>query len=120
VTYWSLLRQAQVFVGNSSSGIMETPSFALPTVNIGERQRGRERAANILDSRAQRAEIRAAIAKAWTEEFRTSLLGMTNPYGDGHASEKIVEALTSSPLGGELLVKRATTAVASDHSGRNP
>jgi UDP-hydrolysing UDP-N-acetyl-D-glucosamine 2-epimerase len=119
VTYWSLLRQAQVFVGNSSSGIMETPSFALPTVNIGERQRGRERAANILDSRAQRADITAAIAKAWTEEFRTSLLGMTNPYGDGHASEKIVEALTSSPLGSELLVKRAV-AVACDQSGRNP
>jgi UDP-N-acetylglucosamine 2-epimerase (non-hydrolysing)/GDP/UDP-N,N'-diacetylbacillosamine 2-epimerase (hydrolysing) len=107
VTYWSLLRHAQVFLGNSSSGIMETASFAVPTVNIGERQRGREQAENVIDAAANREAIRAAIARARSREFRETLRGMTNPYGDGTASEKIVDVLTSAPLGRELLVKRA-------------
>ena len=107
VTYWSLLRQAQVFLGNSSSGIMETASFAVPTVNIGERQRGRERAANVIDAPANREAVLSAIALARSSKFRESLRGMTNPYGDGTASEKIVEVLTSAPLGLELLAKKA-------------
>jgi UDP-N-acetylglucosamine 2-epimerase (non-hydrolysing)/GDP/UDP-N,N'-diacetylbacillosamine 2-epimerase (hydrolysing) len=107
VTYWSLLRQAQVFLGNSSSGIMETASFAVPTVNIGERQRGRERAANVIDAPANREAVLSAIALARSSKFRESLRGMTNPYGDGTASEKIVDVLTSAPLGLELLAKKA-------------
>jgi len=107
VTYWSLLRQAQVFLGNSSSGIMETASFAVPTVNIGERQRGRERAANVIDAPANREAVLSAIALAGSSKFRESLRGMKNPYGDGMASEKIVDVLTSAPLGRKLLVKRA-------------
>jgi UDP-N-acetylglucosamine 2-epimerase (non-hydrolysing)/GDP/UDP-N,N'-diacetylbacillosamine 2-epimerase (hydrolysing) len=107
VTYWSLLRQAQVFLGNSSSGIMETASFAVPTVNIGERQRGRERAANVIDAPANREAVLSAIALARSSKFRESLRGMTNPYGDGTASEKIVDVLTSTPLGRELLAKKA-------------
>jgi UDP-N-acetylglucosamine 2-epimerase (non-hydrolysing)/GDP/UDP-N,N'-diacetylbacillosamine 2-epimerase (hydrolysing) len=107
VTYWSLLRQAQVFLGNSSSGIMETASFAVPTVNIGERQRGRERAANVIDAPAKREALLSAIALARSSKFRESLRGMTNPYGDGTASEKIVDVLTSAPLGRELLAKKA-------------
>jgi UDP-hydrolysing UDP-N-acetyl-D-glucosamine 2-epimerase len=108
VTYWSLLRQAQVFLGNSSSGIMETASFAVPTVNIGERQRGRERAANVIDAPANREAVLSAIALARSGKFRESLRGMTNPYGDGTASEKIVDVLTSAPLGRELLAKKAS------------
>jgi len=107
VAYWSLLRQAQVFLGNSSSGIMETASFAVPTVNIGERQRGRERAANVIDAPANREAVLSAIALAGSSKFRESLRGMTNPYGDGTASEKIVDVLTSAPLGRELLAKKA-------------
>jgi UDP-hydrolysing UDP-N-acetyl-D-glucosamine 2-epimerase len=106
VTYWSLLRQAQVFLGNSSSGIMETASFAVPTVNIGERQRGRERAANVIDAPANREAVLSAIALARSSKFRESLRAMTNPYGDGTASEKIVDVLTSAPLGRELLAKK--------------
>src|SRR5713101_453030 len=110
VTYWSLLRQAQVFLGNSSSGIMETASFAVPTVNIGERQRGRERAANVIDAPANREAVLSAIALARCSKFRESLRGMTNPYGDGTASEKIVDVLTSAPLGRELLAKKSVAA----------
>jgi UDP-hydrolysing UDP-N-acetyl-D-glucosamine 2-epimerase len=117
VTYWSLLRQARLLVGNSSSGIMESASFGLPTVNIGIRQQGRERARNLLDAPADTAAILAAIRAADHPAFRTSLHGMTNPYGDGIASEKIAEVLTSVPLGQELLVKRAIPVVAETLSG---
>src|SRR5579871_2537920 len=108
VTYWSLLRESTMFLGNSSSGIMETPSFSLPTVNIGIRQQGRERARNILDAPAAPEAILAAAAQARSDAFRQSLAGMTNPYGDGAASEKIAGILTTAPLGTRLLIKRAT------------
>jgi UDP-hydrolysing UDP-N-acetyl-D-glucosamine 2-epimerase len=106
LTYWSLLRHASLFLGNSSSGIMETPSFALPTVNVGLRQQGRERARNIIDAAADVDAILEAIRTAKGSEFRNSLRGMTNPYGDGFASEKIVQVLTTVPLSQELLMKR--------------
>jgi UDP-N-acetylglucosamine 2-epimerase (non-hydrolysing)/GDP/UDP-N,N'-diacetylbacillosamine 2-epimerase (hydrolysing) len=107
VTYWSLLKHVRALVGNSSSGIMETASFGLPTVNIGMRQQGRERAKNVVDAPADAAAIVEAIQRACSAEFRDRLRGMTNPYGDGTATEKIVEVLTSVPLGPKLLVKRA-------------
>ena len=107
LTYWSLLCHVQLMVGNSSSGIMETPSFGLPTVNVGLRQKGRERAANILDASADAAEILACIATARSPGFRKSLEGMRNPYGDGDASQKIVHVLTTVPLGDKLLMKAA-------------
>jgi UDP-N-acetylglucosamine 2-epimerase (non-hydrolysing)/GDP/UDP-N,N'-diacetylbacillosamine 2-epimerase (hydrolysing) len=106
--YWSLLRNVDLMIGNSSSGIMETPSFALPTVNVGMRQQGRERARNIIDAAPNKADILAKVAIARSEEFRCSLEGMQNSYGDGTASEKIVSVLTSVPLGEELLIKKAT------------
>jgi UDP-hydrolysing UDP-N-acetyl-D-glucosamine 2-epimerase len=108
-TYWSLLRQAAMLVGNSSSGIMETASFALPTVNIGIRQRGRERAGNVLDAAADKGAILRAIETARTVEFRKSLAGLVNPYGEGRAAEKIVEVLTTVSLTEKLMLKRHET-----------
>jgi UDP-N-acetylglucosamine 2-epimerase (non-hydrolysing)/GDP/UDP-N,N'-diacetylbacillosamine 2-epimerase (hydrolysing) len=107
LVYWSLLRQMTLMLGNSSSGIMETPSFALPTVNVGLRQQGRERARNILDAAPDSASILNAVRRAKSTEFRDSIAEMTNPYGDGHASETIIEVLTSTPLGVKLLMKRS-------------
>jgi UDP-hydrolysing UDP-N-acetyl-D-glucosamine 2-epimerase len=107
VTYWSLLRHVQMLVGNSSSGIMETASFALPTVNVGFRQKGRERARNVLDADPNPADILGKITLAASEAFRNSLAGMENPYGDGHAAQRIVRVLTETPLGDKLLIKRA-------------
>jgi len=109
VTYWSLLRQAGMLVGNSSSGIMEAASFALPTVNIGMRQQGRERARNVLDAAADKFAILRAIETVRTAEFRQSLVGLVNPYGEGYAAENIVEVLTAVPLTPELLLKRHQT-----------
>jgi len=106
LTYWSLLLQADVMVGNSSSGIMETPSFALPTVNVGMRQQRRERACNVLDAAPEKSDILAKVTLARSDEFRRSLEGMQNPYGDGYASEKIVSVLTSVSLGEQLLIKK--------------
>ncbi len=107
VTYWSLLRHVSLLIGNSSSGIMEAASFALPVVNVGFRQKGRERARNVLDAEPETNAIVTRIIEAMSSEFRRSLAGMTNPYGDGHAAETIVRVLTSTPLAEELLVKHA-------------
>lgn len=106
VTYWSLLRCVTMLVGNSSSGIMETASFGLPTVNVGLRQQGRERAPNVIDASPDVLSILEGVQKAKSLEFRQSLEGMTNPYGDGLASEKIVRILTTIPLTQDLLMKR--------------
>jgi UDP-hydrolysing UDP-N-acetyl-D-glucosamine 2-epimerase len=106
VTYWSLLQKVNVLIGNSSSGIMESASFKLPTVNIGTRQQGRERAKNVLDAAEDEASILEAIGLARTTEFRQSLKDLVNPYGEGRAAEKIVEVLTKVPLDHNLLMKR--------------
>jgi UDP-N-acetylglucosamine 2-epimerase (non-hydrolysing)/GDP/UDP-N,N'-diacetylbacillosamine 2-epimerase (hydrolysing) len=104
VTYWSLLGQVDCMVGNSSSGIMEAASFALPVVNVGMRQQGRERAANIIDAPADTSEICAALAQALDPAFRAGLLEMANPYGDGTAAVRIANVLATVPLEG-LLIK---------------
>jgi UDP-N-acetylglucosamine 2-epimerase (non-hydrolysing)/GDP/UDP-N,N'-diacetylbacillosamine 2-epimerase (hydrolysing) len=107
VTYWSLLRCVGLLLGNSSSGIMEAASLGLPVVNVGIRQRGRERARNVLDADATVESILDRVKRATSSEFRRSLEGMENPYGDGRAAERIVSVLASVPLGEELLIKRA-------------
>src|SRR5580700_2343434 len=106
LTYWSLLKQVDALVGNSSSGIMETASFALPTVNVGLRQQGRDRARNVIDAAADPRAILEAVSTARSPEFRQSLSGMVNPYGEGFASETIVRVLTTIPLSQDLLLKR--------------
>jgi UDP-N-acetylglucosamine 2-epimerase (non-hydrolysing)/GDP/UDP-N,N'-diacetylbacillosamine 2-epimerase (hydrolysing) len=107
LTYWSLLIHVDALIGNSSSGIMETASFCLPTVNIGMRQTGRERARNVIDAEPNAESISNALLKAQSPAFHASLVGMTNPYGEGRASETIVRVLTTSPLGQHLLIKHA-------------
>lgn len=106
VTYWSLLKYVDLLIGNSSSGIIEAASFALPAVDIGIRQRGRERGRNVLDAQPAVASILDQVRTARSEEFRRSLEGMENPYGDGQAAGRIVAVLASVPLGEELLIKR--------------
>jgi len=107
VVYWSLLRFVDLLVGNSSSGIIEAASFALPVVDVGIRQRGRERGRNVLTAEPSVASILERIRTARSQQFRRSLEGMENLYGDGRAAERIVTVLASVPLGEELLIKRA-------------
>jgi UDP-hydrolysing UDP-N-acetyl-D-glucosamine 2-epimerase len=106
--YMSCLRHVDLMIGNSSSGLIEAPSFKLPVVNIGNRQRGRVRAANVIDVGYSAAEIRHGIQLALSKEFRASLEGMRNPYdeyGDGRTSFRIKERLKSVGLSPELLMK---------------
>ena len=105
LTYLSLLQFLAALVGNSSSGIMESGSFELPAVNVGIRQQGRERGKNIIDAPADRRQIEQAIRRALSQDFRASLKDMINPYGDGHAAERIARILASVPLSQSLLVK---------------
>jgi UDP-N-acetylglucosamine 2-epimerase len=90
-------------VGNSSSGIIEAPSFQLPVVNVGDRQKGRLKAVNVLDvSSCEKNRIVKAIKKAKSDRFRGSLKDLKNPYGDGNASEKIVEVLKNVQVSKKL------------------
>lgn len=103
--YFSLMGCAEAMVGNSSSGIIEAPSFGLPVVNIGTRQHGRIRAGNVIDVGYGREEIVKGIKEAITPEFRARLGGLSNPYGDGNAAAIIVRRIEEVELGDRLVTK---------------
>ena len=105
VRYLSVLRVVDTVVGNSSSGIIEAPSFGIATVNIGDRQQGRIRATSVLDCPPRREAIAAALTKALDPAFRGTLADISNPYGDGHAAGRICRVLRDFPLE-NLLRKR--------------
>jgi len=96
--YPRILRTADVLVGNSSSGIIEAASLGLPVVDVGERQRGRLRPANVIHVAEEREAVEAAIREALAPSFRRRLDRLVNPYGDGRASQRIVQALLDTPL----------------------
>lgn len=104
--YLSLMSEAAAMVGNSSSGIIEAASFELPVVDIGDRQRGRLHGSNVIHTGHARQEIGAGIDQALGAEFRASLAGIENPYGDGHAAPRIVERLREVEINDDLLLKR--------------
>lgn len=99
--YLSLMAQVDAVVGNSSSGLYETPSFGKPTVNIGDRQRGRLAAPSVLHCEPERGSIGAAIERA----LRLDCSAVVNPYGDGKASGRVVAVLRDMPVR-ELLLKK--------------
>ena len=110
----NLLRYAAALVGNSSSGIHETASLGVPTVNIGTRQQGRERGANVLDVRNDRHEIRQAILAATEDEdFKARVALRVNPYGDGRSAERIVRILRTVNLE-NVIQKRFIDATGED------
>jgi UDP-N-acetylglucosamine 2-epimerase (non-hydrolysing)/GDP/UDP-N,N'-diacetylbacillosamine 2-epimerase (hydrolysing) len=104
--YLSLLRHADLMIGNSSSGLIEAPSFGLPVVNVGSRQRGRLRGANVIDVEPSREDILRGIEAAQALPFRARARAAANPYGDGHAAPRIVEVLRSVPIDAQLVQKR--------------
>ena len=103
--YFSVMKQVDGVVGNSSSGIIEAPSLGVGTVNIGDRQRGRIKADSVIDCESNVDSIRTAVAKLFTSEYRSKLHRINNPYGDGNVAEKIVAYLRNSSLG-DLLTKQ--------------
>ncbi|WP_413522595.1 UDP-N-acetylglucosamine 2-epimerase [Photobacterium phosphoreum] len=91
--YLSALQYVDAVIGNSSSGIVEAPSFKVATINIGDRQKGRVRANSTVDVDANAEKIEMALKKIYTPEFKTILEETTNPYGQGNSSHKVVEVL---------------------------
>ena len=105
----SLLAVASVIVGNSSCGILEAPSFKLAAVNVGNRQRGRMQASNVINVPHDRKQIADAIRMAlWDKPFRALLDQCVNPYGDGRSSERVVKILAEVPIDQRLLDKQMT------------
>jgi UDP-hydrolysing UDP-N-acetyl-D-glucosamine 2-epimerase len=93
VRYLSAARHARAVVGNSSSGIIEVPSLGTPTLNVGARQRGRIRASSVVDVEMNAAQILDALERVASTKFRAMMAEMSNPYGDGRATARIVEEL---------------------------
>lgn len=105
--YLSALRYAGMVIGNSSSGIIEAPSFSIPTVNIGDRQGGRIRATTVIDCRIDTQEIREAIEKAKGETFQKMLTKAINPYEKEGTSLRIVEKIKEFLSGEEIELKKS-------------
>lgn len=91
--YLSLLKYAQFVIGNSSSGIVEAPCFGIPTINIGDRQKGRLRAESVVDCLPVEKSICESIELVMSEEFREIAKNAKNPYGEGNTSIKILETI---------------------------
>ena len=107
--YLRLLANAAVLVGNSSSGILEAPSFKVPVVNIGNRQRGRQQASNIVNCENNSHEIARAIDHCLNNpEFKEACILASNPYGEGNSGQKICEIIKDIPLDNKLLDKQTT------------
>lgn len=99
LNYLSCLQYVDAVVGNSSSGLLEAPSFNKGTINIGQRQAGRLRAESIIDCDANEESIVAAINRLYSPVFQSMLAGVNNPYGNGGAADAIVAALESADFG---------------------
>lgn len=107
--YLGLLKNTQCIVGNSSSGLLEAPTFKVPAVNIGRRQNMRFRGINVIDVPFEEEAVIQAIEKAMSKDFREYLNEKCmNPYGDGHSSERILDLLINTPIDQKLLVKKLT------------
>ncbi len=107
--YINLLRHSAVFLGNSSSGIIETPTLKISFVNIGDRQKSRERAGNVVDAAPNRKSITRALEKAlYDRTFLKRVKNCANPYGRGEASARLVKLLATIKINQRLLEKRIT------------
>ncbi|MFW2379424.1 UDP-N-acetylglucosamine 2-epimerase [Aliarcobacter butzleri] len=96
--YLSALQFVDAVVGNSSSGLLEAPSFKIGTINIGDRQKGRIKADSVIDCSANKTDIEKAFERLYSKEFQDILQNVENPYGDGCASKKIIEVLKNVDL----------------------
>ncbi|MBQ6946798.1 MAG: UDP-N-acetylglucosamine 2-epimerase (hydrolyzing) [Clostridia bacterium] len=104
--YLGAMKCCEFVLGNSSSGIIETPSFGVPTINVGQRQAGREQAASIINCDPTTESILGAIAKARSAEFKNMCKNVVNPNGDGRASERIVKAIKETYQNKNISMKK--------------
>lgn len=107
--YLGLLKHCKMIVGNSSSGLLEAPTFKIPAVNIGRRQLGREQGINVINCEFEEDSILQAMEKALSNEFNEYLQKeCVNPYGDGRTSERILDIISSTSVDSKLVVKDIT------------
>ena len=104
--YLSLLKNSDIMVGNSSSGILESASFCLPTVDIGDRQKGRMSPQNVIHCNCVESEIFDTILKAMSEEFKRGIRGYVNPYGDGRAAIRIADIIEETDFSEVSLIQK--------------
>jgi GDP/UDP-N,N'-diacetylbacillosamine 2-epimerase (hydrolysing) len=103
--YLSCLAQVDAVIGNSSSGLLEMPSFKKGTINIGDRQSGRPKAASVIDCDPTQEAIQSSLTRLYSPAFQSSLQNVKNPYGEGGASKTIIETIKRLPLAG--LIKKS-------------
>lgn len=104
--YLSAVKFAEFVIGNSSSGLIEAPSFKIPTINIGQRQKGRIQSDSVINCEPVQAGIKAAIMLALSDDYRKKLLNVVNPYGNGQTSDKIVQITVDFLLNGKLQAQK--------------
>ena len=102
LNYLSTLQYIDGVIGNSSSGLAEAPTFNIGTINIGDRQRGRLKAESVIDCKPTKKSILYAINKLYSNDFQEILKHVKNPYGEGTATEKIMNILKTHPIPKEL------------------
>jgi GDP/UDP-N,N'-diacetylbacillosamine 2-epimerase (hydrolysing) len=106
--YLGLLSNCACMVGNSSSGLLEAPTFKIPAVNLGRRQADRVQGKNVINAPFEPTAIKAAIEQGLSETFRDGLRDSDNPYGDGRSAERILDILLRTPHDDTLLIKELT------------
>lgn len=104
--YLSALKFCTIVIGNSSSGLLEAPSFGIPTINIGDRQKGRLQADSVINCEPIKGEIEKAIELALSDKFKSVAKDTFNPYGDGNTSEKVAATLVDYLLNGKIELKK--------------
>lgn len=104
--YLSLMKYSEFVLGNSSSGIIETPAFHVPTVNIGDRQKGRLQSESVINCGSKRKEIIAAIKVAISDEHKIICHNVVSPYGDGNAAKKISWKVVDILMNGRIDLKK--------------
>ena len=106
VKYLSTVKYSSMVIGNSSSGLLEAPSFGVPTINIGDRQKGRLQSDSVINCEPINGKIDEAITLALTKEFKEKAHNTINPYGDGNTSGKIVNEINNFLLNNKIDLKK--------------
>ena len=106
--YLAILKHCSAIVGNSSSGLLEAPTFRVPAVNLGRWQQDRVQGKNVINAPFELEPCTRAINRAVSKEFRATLKDLQNPYGDGRSSERILNILLNTPINDRLLIKKLT------------
>ncbi|MCI8403015.1 MAG: UDP-N-acetylglucosamine 2-epimerase (hydrolyzing) [Lachnospiraceae bacterium] len=104
--YLSLMKYAEFVLGNSSSGIIEAPAFHIPSINIGDRQKGRLQSKSIINCGTASDSIQHAIKKAMSAEYRETCKRVVSPYGKGHAAEQIARKTVEAVMNGDINLQK--------------